>query len=204
MKEYELLRSQMLKEIGDVVKYNLALYSSTVAILTFAFASDAPFFLYLLPYAILLPLCLLTERKRSFISDLSTYMIVFLENDQTGFHWETRRHLLDKMGESPNLWKTIGRWTEKIISPRLSYFLTAFLCTVAAIYEILHSAEKTTDSQKSFCIVAVVIFTAVAMLILGLNIRSYSKERDMRIARWRKVKEIEERAKRDNAHSATE
>ena len=205
MKEYELLKAQMLAELEDIVKYNLALYSTTAAILTFAFASNAHFLLCLLPYSILIPLCLLTERKRWAISDISTYMIVFLENDETGFAWETRRHLLDRSEESPNLWNKFGKWTEEIVSPRLSYFLIAILCTSAAIYKIIFSSQETTDS-KQICIsiIALLAFTVVAMLIIQANIRNYSKERDMRIAKWKKVKEIEERAKRDNSHSATE
>ena len=193
----------MLAAVGDVVKYNLALYSASAAILTFAFSTDSPFFLCLLPYAILLPLCLLTERKRSDISDLSTYMIVFLENDQTGFAWETRRHLLDKLEESPSLWRKFGRWTSKIISPRLSYYLTAILCTSATIYKISCLPGETADNKRNF-IIAVVIFTIFILLIMQSNIHSYSQERGVRIEKWRKVKEIEERAKQDTNHNTTE
>lgn len=173
MKEYELLRAEMMDLFKAVTTYGTVLYSAVAAILAFALQRDE-FYLCLVPYVAILPLFLLSESKNRGICKIAAYMFVFLEGDE--FNWETRHHELDKLNEKKQKRGSV-----------IPYYYLAITCSVAALFKVY--ANQATWLIKGIEVVCVVAFTVVAIIIMKKNKVNYNATRDEYIDQWKAIKE---------------
>ena len=84
--ESTMLREEIMLSMKTVKGYNNILYTTTVALLAFAFNS-ANSALFLLPFIVLIPLFLLTKREMMQVMRIGAYILVFLEESSI-INWE--------------------------------------------------------------------------------------------------------------------
>lgn len=92
VKEYDMIRAEIMQKIE--LHNNLSTFTITtsVAVLSFAFSQNNAF-LYLIPFCIIIPMSLRISYYLSALTKLSSYMIVFLENNGV-YNWETNNREL--------------------------------------------------------------------------------------------------------------
>ena len=177
MKEYELLRAEILEDYTHINQYENLLYTVVAAILVFSLQSNW-YLLCLIPYVVILPVFLIVMGIKSGICKIATYMQAFLEG--ADFNWETRHAYFDKTyipGKQGALkWRTHSQ-----------YYLLSAICSLAAIYKILVSNY----SVVGVCVraIAVSIFTAFVFIVIFRNTLDYGKTKEKMLRHWRKVKE---------------
>ena len=88
--QYRYLHDELLelRRIKDTLQ--LATYSAYGVILTIIYSIDNPSpFMYLIPYAILIPLATKNIGKRDSVIRIATYIQEVIENDNNNINWET-------------------------------------------------------------------------------------------------------------------
>lgn len=193
MKEYELLRQEILNNIQDIVQYNTLLYTVTVAVLAFAFEKESPF-LCLLPYVAIIPIYLCVEGYLVANSRIASYMIVFLEG--TDHNWETRLYkesLLDKRQQDPNMAQRISMLG---IPERMPHFFVAFICSACTIYKVI--IKSTTAFEKWASIIFVFFITSMTAIMMVQKSKRNVEVKRSYMKRWQAVKAEEEAQKRKN------
>lgn len=105
MKEYEMLRAEMMDDYKTISQYNVVLYTATATILAFAI-KDGTFLSCLIPYCVLLPLYLICEAKRRGICRIAAYLNVYYEG--TEYNWERRHHVFDETVEKNKKKRFLG------------------------------------------------------------------------------------------------
>ena len=184
MSEYELLRAEILLRSEARTQYNNILYAVVAAILTYAFSQDN-YFLFLVPYIVILPLYLLSENSRRSTVRLATYMYVFLEGQE--YHWETRQWEQDKMNRAKR--STIAHYFY-LMKTRTQYFLVSLICSISATYKVISSNMDKTGKCASFLFIW--ILAILVIIIMMINITDYTKIKYAFIQQWQAVKAAEE------------
>ena len=98
LQEYIMLKNEIINKIERHNNLSALAITTTVAILTFALSCDTgslSSFIFLLPYAALIPISLRIAYQRRAIARISAYIIVFLESDSE-LDWETRNNNITK------------------------------------------------------------------------------------------------------------
>lgn len=170
MKEYELLRNEMMESYRAITQYNTVLYTATATILALVLQRDE-YLLCLIPYIVIIPLFLLCESKRNGICRIAAYMNVFLEGDE--FNWERRHHLFDQK-------KTRSRGS---LHP---YYFLMLTCTGFSIYKIICGEYSCT--AMCIRIVAVLTLLIISLIVMKSKTVNYTKTRDELINDWREIK----------------
>lgn len=95
MKEYEILRAEIMQKIE--LQNTLLTFTITTSVAVFAFAlSQNNILFYFLPFCVIIPMSIRIAYYTSSLTKLSAYMEVFLEGED-GYIWETRnRRLVNK------------------------------------------------------------------------------------------------------------
>ena len=195
MKEYEMLRAEMMDDYKTISQYNVVLYTATATILAFAI-KDGTFLSCLIPYCVLLPLYLICEAKRRVICRIAAYLNVYYEG--TEYNWERRHHVFDETVEKNKK----KRFFRSSSSP-LPYYCIAIVCSIASLIKIPY------DSQCWYLsvieVACVVALTVIAILIMNANKTDYTDARNQYIKEWRAQKEAEETQKEaEEAQKAAE
>lgn len=89
MKEYEMLRSEIMQKIelyNSLITFTI---TTVLGILTLAITTQKRM-LFLLTFCIIIPMSLRIAYYKTTIVKISAYMIVFLESKLSEFSWETR------------------------------------------------------------------------------------------------------------------
>lgn len=87
--EYKMIRKGLDQIYQTISNYNIALYTASGALFTFALGQDA-FYYCLTPLMVIIPLYLLGEEKHKEACKLGAYLYVFCEGKT--FKWERRNH----------------------------------------------------------------------------------------------------------------
>lgn len=93
--EYLSLREEILHGYTIVDSSRNILYLAVAYILTFTTDKSIPM-LYLLPFAVIIPIYLIAINYTYDMYRISTYMIVFGENPNSSYKWESRQLVLNK------------------------------------------------------------------------------------------------------------
>ena len=191
MKEYEMLRQEILDNSQIIAQYNALLYTVTVAILAFSFEKESPF-LCLVPYVAIIPIYLLAEEQRKTTARIASYMIVFLEANNNEHQWETRLYK-----------KTITRESESVLRhifnlnrpSKIPYLFVSFVCSICAICKAIIS--NSTNSEKCLLVILILIPTVFTTVIMARNAKRYAHMKRSYIKQWQAIKDAEEAQKRN-------
>lgn len=123
IKEYEDLRGEIKQKIELHNSLMTFMITTVVAVLAFALETDNPL-MYLLPFAIIIPISMRIAYYREAIIKISSYIIVYIENQVGGLQWETRYNQLQGL-KRDTIYNslTISRYYEGIILSVICYTL---------------------------------------------------------------------------------
>ena len=170
-----MLRSEMMEDYKQISQYNVALYTVTATILTFALGRSE-YYLCLVPYLVAVPLFLMCEAKRKDICKIASYLAVYLEGDE--FNWETRHQLLEEYDGQRRNWQSL-----------LIYYLIPITCSGLSIYRIVYNYSNYGMWNR---IVSVIILTLGTLILMGVKTISYVSFRKNKRQEWKKHKAYEE------------
>lgn len=123
LKEYEDIRGEIKQKIELHNSLITFMITTVVAVLAFALERNNPA-LYLLPFAIIIPISMRVTYYRTAMIKLSAYVIVYLEDKLDGINWETRNTQLINDSSNKLFDKfTISHYYEGIILGIVCYFL---------------------------------------------------------------------------------
>lgn len=183
MKEYELLRDEIMQKIG--LQNTLLTFTITTCFAAYAFAlSNNNIMFYLIPFCIILPMSIRIAYYTSALTKIAAYMEVFLE-EKSGYIWETRnRKLVNKriVKKKNKLFDfTVYQHNECLILSLVSYFLLAYHLIV--------------DSSQMIFIKIVFLFLATVLLLSEVyithRINHANKEKDSWVESWKEIKDEE-------------
>lgn len=185
MKEYELLRAEMMDLFKAVTQYGTVLYSAVAAILAFALQRDE-FYLCMVPYVAILPLFLLSESKNRGICKIAAYMYVFLEEDE--FHWEHRHHELEIINSKKQRRGSV-----------IPYYYLAITCSAAALFKVY--ANQDGWALKGIESLIVIVITVISIIVMKKNKVNFNETRKEFITQWEAIKQSEKKAKEEQRSS---
>lgn len=180
VKEYDMIRAEIMQKIE--LHNNLSTFTITtsVAVLSFAFSQNNAF-LYLIPFCIIIPMSLRISYYLSAMTKLSSYMIVFLENDGV-YNWETNnRELINtRISKKKNrvFDFTSQRYYEHLILSIVCYFLYAI--------------NYIQYNQFDWTIFINLLWPLLLVAFEGMvtrHLNSMDKEKNARVQEWKKLKE---------------
>lgn len=175
-KEYAMLREEILLSMQTIKNYNNLLYSATTALLAFAFALSREI-LFLLPFAVILPLYFLIKREMMQVVRIGAYMSVFLE-EKLDIHWESRLISYDAM-----FFKNKHR--------RISlnaYTGLSFLCVFLSV---MHTDYAVFGMHCKILLAAQASLTIISILLFIIQAPNYTKIKREYLAQWKKIKSAE-------------
>ena len=194
MREYELLRTAITEKEKAIVQYNSILYATVAVILTYAL--DKPnYFLSLIPYAVILPLYLLTEGCYASMCVMGTYFYVFHEGEDSEFRWEKRHQEFDKAAKhraGPISW-LIGR-----VLSRIHYFFITLICAFIATYKVIISDVMWTE--KGISLTFTWLSTIAVIIVMLIKVTDWPSLRERFIKEWREVENKEKAQQKRNAN----
>lgn len=173
MKEYELLRNEIIENYKIISQYNSILFTTVAAVLAVAIVRNT-FYLCLVSYIAILPLYLASEAKHRSICRIASYLYVFLKGDD--FRWETRQYQFNN-GKRRN-WKST-----------IQYYLISVVCSSLAIYK-LWRGNYIVETKVIFIII-IAILTLIIVAFMKFNYLSYNKTKEKMISDWQKIKSAE-------------
>ena len=169
-----MLRNEMMQCYNTIKDYNIALYSSTAVVLTFALQRQE-YFLCMIPMIIIVPLHLLSQNRKKSICYIASYLYFFLEGNE--YNWERRHEKYDLIFRKKSIW-----W----IDPH--YFLV-ITCGLCSIYKLLnrYSNEIKLQNGKIEYIKAfsILIICLIILVILRKTVIDYNSKRAEYIKQWR-------------------
>lgn len=187
--EYSTLRQEILYSINACDTYKIAMYTITVAILSFGFTHSDPAF-FLLPYTVIFAFQWAISRKNDNNMVISAYISVYLE-DECG--WESNNFELKKeiRSEVPDkvftsvFWRLVGRISSAqlgFICSSLGFGYSAYnLFTAKTVIECVWSA---------ICLVLSVIFY-MGIHLMTKDVLALGNKRERYVARVKSYKEAE-------------
>lgn len=184
MKEYELLRTEIMSDLETLRVYNNLLFTVVTAIL--AFTIDSNFFLAsMIPYIVIVSMFQLLNISHRGICKVGTYLSVFLEGDE--HNWETRTAKFDV--ESLSHKKDPFR-----VSYLLRYYLLSVICSSITVYKLFNSKSMSNYalSVKYSIGALIVLFTIGICYYYYRNAFSYIEQRDKMMRIWAEIKSKEE------------
>lgn len=173
IEEYKLLKQEIINNNNIMRNFQIALYSATGLILTFAFMQDEPM-ICLLPYLVIIPLYLFRIKQSCDTIKVGAYMIVFLEGRE--FNWETRFNKY-----------------EKSVNAKKVSCIDFMLLIIASFLAFLAKSgiPDINYVEYSIRLLIGVVSMALCMMILLIKRIEPEKEKANYIARWNKIKEEE-------------
>lgn len=180
MKEYEILRNEIINNLDSVRQYNSILYTVVASILAFTFDSKN-YLACMLPYIVIISIYNLTVSRHKGICKIGAYLNVFLEGED--YNWERRHAIFDKEYMDPAIsalnWKSLGR-----------FYLLSCVCSAITIYKLITEMSYNT-TYKGVISLIIVIFSFFVCRYFYKNAVDYIEEREKMIKHWEKIKEEE-------------
>ncbi len=181
LKEYECLRSEIMKHIDLHNSLLTFAITTTVAILTFALSEKIPV-LCLIPFCIIIPMSMRLAYYRSAMMKVAAYIFVFIEKEMDGLEWESANVLY---ASSPD--KSKNTFFRKITSIR--YYECFILGLICYFFYVLNYLDG-----KELCFEVVVnvawpVLLIAWELLVTIRINSTDKEKAEWIQNWTQVKE---------------
>ena len=178
--ESTMLREEIMLSMKTVKGYNNILYTTTVALLAFAFNS-ANSALFLLPFIVLIPLFLLTKREMMQVMRIGAYILVFLEESSI-INWEKRLNSYDILFKK-NSHKHI---------PLNAYLGLSLLCLTLSI----SNTDYLNFYYYGMCMTIIqLILFLFSITVFGFLSPNYVKMKKEYIKQWELVKIKEETKK---------
>lgn len=177
LKEYDELRDEIKQKIELHNSLITFMITTVVAVLAFALDNDNSL-LYLLPFAIIIPISMRITYYRSAMVKLSAYIIVYIENEIEGLYWETRNTKLinDDVNNFYNRF-TISHYYEGIILSVVCYVL----------YFKDYIKDKTINFQTILFLFIPLVFV-IWEGIITKRIITFNDEKNDWIEKWIKFK----------------
>lgn len=174
--EYNSLRAEVLGVIDIIQNYIIAMYTISIAILTFAVQQQNAW-LFLLPYVVLFSFQRIIVAKKDIMVRIAAYIAVFLDGD---FGWEknykeiyentTVKH--NASGQFSNLMNAIsGRISSLQIGVVCS--LGCLIMNIYSVYEIIQ--KSTPDTYVLDKISAMDILPSVCAILLLAALKEWCK-----------------------------
>jgi len=176
--EYEALREEILLSLQTAKNYRSILYTVVVALLAFAFEKDDAI-LFLIPFAVIIPLYLLSMHQIDSSLRMGAYIYVFLERG-TDCQWETRLLKYD------NLY-TNQYDTKK---PRMDpYWYIGICCLGISVAKLDYSVRGV---HFFMTIIAQIVILIAGIYIFLKKRPNYLEVKKKYIKRWEEVRSQEE------------
>lgn len=176
LKEYEMLRQEILQYLEEYQNLRNMMYIITVTLLGFCLTGENTIvYAFLLPLVVTLPSLIISYDYWKCVVKAATYLRVFHEKDvDYPCHWETRHNNFNK----------IYNFTSKSDYQELPYALCSCVCVLLYFLNI--------DYSKCF-----VIEIVVGILAVMVTVFVFVKYRNVNVEKfidaWGKIKENEER-----------
>lgn len=177
IKEYEDLRGEIKQKIELHNSLATFMITTVVAILAFALKSDNSL-LYLLPFAIIIPISMRITYFRTALVKISAYIIVYIEDKINGLNWETRNTHLTNINHN-NLYNnlTISHYYEGMVLSIVCY----------ALYFFNYVKDNIIDFQ-SIILLIIPLLLVLWEFVITKRIMSFDQERDEWIRKWKDFK----------------
>lgn len=171
--EYQALREEILGSIQVVKSYRSLLYTVVIAILAFALDKDEAV-LFLVPFAAIIPLYLLSMHQIDSAMRIGAYIYVFLE-DGTDCQWETRLYMYDKLHKNQYSTKKSN------IDP---YWCTSLSCLALSVIRLDYSNR---NLNFYIIIVAQAIILLICIYIFLYKRPDYLITKEKYIREWKEI-----------------
>ncbi len=174
--EYSMLREEILLSMKTIKNYNNLLYTSTAALLAFAFKSFQSY-LFLLPFVVIFPLYFLIKREMMQVMRIGAYILVFVEED-TEINWERRLNTYD----------TIFNKNKHKFVPLNAYFGVSILCVFLSALNLNYQEW---DISCLLCLIAQIMLAIISVILFIIVSPNYIKMKDQYIKEWIEIKRVE-------------
>lgn len=162
---------------------NLLIFTITtcVAILSFAFSQDNAF-LYLIPFCVVIPMSLRIAYYLSALVKLSSYMIVFLEEEDCGYNWET----LNKAFTNNRITQKKNGIFDFTVQRYYEFIILSLVCY------ILYIINYVQNNQFDILMVLNLLWPMLLVIFevyITKRLNSFDKEKNDKVQEWQKLKE---------------
>lgn len=187
VEEYKSLREEIIHSYTIVDSSRNILYVTVAYILTFATNKDNPL-LYLLPFAVIIPVYLVAINYTFDMYRIGTYIMIFAESGTDDYKWETRQFNLNRQPK-----RSMPRQAKTFHIP---YVLLGFACSAL----FFSSVDYNNLSASSFFQVVVGIVLLMLLLSIYIYYRDMISVQNKYIEGWKEVLRAEkENSKEDCA-----
>lgn len=177
--EYKTLRDEIIHSYTIVDSSRNVLYIAVAYMLTFATNKNNPL-LYLLPFAVIIPVYLIAINYTFDMYRIGTYIMVFGEGTMNGRRWETRQYQLNTQHE-----KAMPRQAKIFHIPYVSLGVACFILFLLS----LDYKEVTVYSFSLLILGVVLFFTLLSIYAYYHDMISVQKRY---IQGWKEIKRKEE------------
>ncbi len=175
--EYSMLRQEIILSSDTIKKYNSLLYTATVALLAFAFNQSSAI-LFLLPFIVLFPVCILVKKETIQMMRIGAYILVFLEA-KGDILWETRLNMYDSL-ITHNQHKT---------TPMSVYLGLSLVCVMLSASYTDYSVW---NPYSAICLILQVGLLCASVLLFVFKAPNYVEIKRNYISQWKRVKKYED------------
>lgn len=174
IKEYEDLRDEIKQKIKLHNSLITFMITTVVAVLAFALEGENSL-LYLLPFAIIIPISMRIAYYKKAMVKLTAYIIIFIEGKIEGLNWETRNTQLINIDRN-NLYDnfTISHYFEGIILSIVCY----------ALYFVNFLKENTMCFQTIICL-TIPFLLVIWESIITRRIITFNNQKNEWIKKWK-------------------
>ena len=188
IQEYTDLRSEIKRKIELQNTLLTLAVTGTLTVLTFVFMrNDIIPGLFLLPYAIIIPMSLRIAYYRENVAKLSAYIIVYYEEDIAEINWETNNHRIYGEYEKDDKANSESEQFKRAKKKKLRHYECLLLSVVCLLlYSIF--AWKCIFSIANLFTSIIAILGFLIELIITFRFHSMEENRKKWIDDWRKLK----------------
>ncbi|HIU49733.1 MAG TPA: hypothetical protein IAD22_01800 [Candidatus Limousia pullorum] len=190
--EYANLRgeiSQRMTRNNNLITFTI---TTTVAILSFAIKENLTI-LFLLPFCIIIPMSMRIAYSRSSLSKISSYMIVFLEEDLDGMQWETRNILLfENKRKEKHKHKLIDKCTSFISKITILRYYDCLILSISCYFLYVYDYLKDKEiSANIFIPILIPLPLVLWEILIAKRMNTMEKEKLHWIDTWNTIKKQE-------------
>lgn len=176
MKEYEMLRSEIMQKIelyNSLITFTI---TTVLGILTLAITTQKRM-LFLLTFCIIIPMSLRIAYYKTTIVKISAYMIVFLESKLSEFSWETKNRKF----------MNVNKKTKIYMIERLQGYECFVLSVVSYILYCFNYLQNKEVSLKTVFDIGFPFLLVLFEMYVTWVMNSIEKNRDKDITNWENV-----------------
>lgn len=170
MEEYRSLRDEINQKVSLQNTLIIFLYTASLSLITLSFSENIPI-LCLAPICIILPIVRRIMYYRFSIMKISSYLIIFYEEKDTGIYWETAQNTIPDV----NLNQTFLKYYEPL--------LTQIICIV--LYCISCDFKSWVSIFYVFC----AIISTFYLMVCTIRINSMLNLKSNLIEQYKQLKE---------------